>query len=353
LKTYVPAFPRDNNLNWLRLIFAFQVVVVHVGEILDFRLPDIVGNFPGVPAFFFVSGFLIYASYRNAPGRRYFENRFLRLFPGLLAVTLGGACVALFARGWHDVINHFPTYAGWFVAQVTLGQAYNPDLFRQIGTGVINGALWTITTEILFYMAVPVIVRLEARFRHTVIVLIALSFVIYAINPSVWTWEVYRRKSIYDVLAITPIVWGWMFGFGILAVKHFGAVQRWGKYLPWLLVPLVVQILVGEGLLFHSTGNRVGIIYYACYAGLVVWLAFFTRYVPLTVDLSYGVYIWHLPVANLLLVLGEWRTTPYYVITLMLAALSWFLVEKPALGLKRKSLHPIERPATLSSATSA
>src|SRR6266436_40126 len=90
-------FPRNNNLEWLRLIFAVQVVFVHAAEHLNFAIPAIIGHFPGVPAFFFVSGFLIYASYLNAPGRRYFENRFLRLFPALVFVTLGGMAVALAA----------------------------------------------------------------------------------------------------------------------------------------------------------------------------------------------------------------------------------------------------------------
>lgn len=85
-------FPRKNNLEWLRLIFAMQVVLAHAANHLEsgFKLPGFMSNFPGVPAFFFVSGFLIYPSYLNSPGKRYFENRFLRLFPGLVMVTIGG-----------------------------------------------------------------------------------------------------------------------------------------------------------------------------------------------------------------------------------------------------------------------
>jgi len=69
--------------------FRGQVVFVHAAEHLNFAIPAIIGHFPGVPAFFFVSGFLIYASYLNAPGRRYFENRFLRLFPALVFCNIG------------------------------------------------------------------------------------------------------------------------------------------------------------------------------------------------------------------------------------------------------------------------
>ncbi len=132
---------------------------------------------------FFVSGFLIYASYLNALGRRYFENRFLRLFLGLMFVTIGGATVVLIAHGWTDLFDNVKIYTICFFAQLTLGQAYNPGLFRDVGVGVVNGSLWTLTTEILFYLSVPVIVWLERRFRFTVIAFFVLSFTIYAIGP--------------------------------------------------------------------------------------------------------------------------------------------------------------------------
>jgi len=64
--------PRFNNLEWLRLVFALQVVVIHAAEHLEHPVPDVFVYFPDVPAFFFVSGLLIYTSYLNAPGRTYF-----------------------------------------------------------------------------------------------------------------------------------------------------------------------------------------------------------------------------------------------------------------------------------------
>ncbi len=297
-------FPRHNNLEWLRLLFATQVVIVHAGEHLEMATPGWLDYFPGVPAFFFVSGFLIYAAYQNAPGRQYFVNRFLRVFPGLLLVALGGMAVALVAHGWRDLIDNAPTYGVWFVSQITLGQAFNPGLFRDVGTGVINGSLWTLTTEILFYLCVPVIVWLEKHFKWTVITLTALSFIFYAIGPGVFGQTLYREKTIWDAIALTPVAWGWMFGFGILAVKHFGLIRPLLRYLPLALIPLVIMILIGEGPIFGAAGNRLGVVYFASYVAMVMWVAFSAPYVPLTFDLSYGVYVWHMPIINLLLVLA-------------------------------------------------
>lgn len=338
-----PTFPRSNNLEWLRLIFAVQVVFVHAAEHLNFKIPAIIGHFPGVPAFFFVSGFLIYASYLNAPGRRYFENRFLRLYPALAFVTLGGMALALTAHGWRDLLNNLPTYTVWLVSQTTLGQAYNPALFRDIGVGVINGSLWTLTTEILFYCCVPVIVWVERRFRLTVLALITVSFTIYVTGPLIWHEAIYRGKTIYDFIMVTPMAWGWMFGFGILAVKHFDVVHRGLKYLLIAAVPMAVMIGFGKGPFFATFGNRLGLAYFVCYTALVLWLAFATPFVRLKFDLSYGIYVWHMPVINLLLVLAVPKAAPLaFALTFAISALSWVLVEKPALKLKRQSLKPID-----------
>ncbi|MGD9965212.1 MAG: acyltransferase family protein [Hyphomonadaceae bacterium] len=336
-------FPRSNNLQWLRLMFAAQVAVVHAGAHLGVPIPSYVQHFPGVPAFFFVSGFLIYASYQNAPGTRYVENRFLRLFPALLFVTLAGGAVAIVAHGWKDLFEHPVTYLVWFLAQVSVGQAYNPELFRDVGVGVINGSLWTITTEIIFYLFVPAIVWLERRVKHAVFMLVVASFSIYALGPLLWSTPIYRDKTIYDAIEVTPLAWGWMFGFGILTVKYFDWLARVIKFLPWAILPVIVMALYGEGLLFGSTGNRLGLVYFACYAMLILWIAFGTASISLATDLSYGIYIWHMPVINLLLVLAIPSPFPVALgLTLVMAATSWFLVEKPALSLKRRSLLPVQ-----------
>jgi len=336
-------FPRENNLEWLRLIFAMQVVITHVATHLgsEVSLPRIIENFPGVPAFFFVSGFLIYSSYLNAPGKRYCENRFLRLFPGLVIVTIGGGVVILIALGWSSLIENSSTYFLWFITQITLGQAYNPELFRNVGIGVINGSLWTITTEIIFYLCVPIIVWLERRFPLTVIVLIFISFAIYASAPLILNQIVYRSKSIYDIIALTPIVWGWMFGLGIVAAKYFVHIRRWLKFVPVLLIPLFAMIYFGDGILFKSSGNRLGFLYFVCYAAVVLWFAFWLPFIKLSFDLSYGAYIWHAPVLNLLLVLKAPSMVLAIALTLFIAALSWFFVEKPMLKLKHQSLRPV------------
>jgi peptidoglycan/LPS O-acetylase OafA/YrhL len=336
------SFPRDNNFEWLRLIFATQVVIVHGAEHLGFKFPHFIMFFPGVPAFFFVSGFLIYASYLNTPGKRYFSNRFLRLFPALFFVTIGGVGVALFAHGPKDFITHFSTYAIWIISQLTLGQTYNPSYFRDIGVGVMNGSLWTITTEIVFYLCVPIIVAIERRFKYALWLLITSSLLIYAFGPRLWPEPIYRNKTFYDILALTPIVWGWMFGFGILAVKHFESYSPNIKYFIIALPIMLIMSAFGHTNFFlGSSGNRLGLLYFICYTLMILWLAFGIKTIKLPFDISYGVYIWHMPIINFLIVISVKALWLAVLLSFCFAAISWIFIEKPALRLKKHSLKPV------------
>lgn len=336
-------FPRANNLEWLRLIFALQVVITHtVSHIApNFSLPKIITNFPGVPAFFLVSGFLIYSSYLNAPGKQYFENRFLRLFPGLFVVTIGGGVIMATALGFDAVADNDYTFISWFIAQITIGQAYNPQLFRSVGVGVINGSLWTITVEILFYFAVPILVWLDRRFRFSLVLLIIISFVIYAIGPLYLSINFYRDKTYFDLLSLTPIVWGWMFGIGIIAVKYFSLIKNSIKYAPFILGPMLLMALYGDGVFFAASSNRLGLIYFICYGYLIFWASFGCRVIELPFDFSYGAYIWHMPIINSMLIIGLSSFSLALTFTLIASAISWYAVEKPMLKLKRQSLRPI------------
>jgi peptidoglycan/LPS O-acetylase OafA/YrhL len=189
---------------------------------------------------------------------------------------------------------------------------------------------------------------MERSFRYTVLVFIAISFLFYAIGPLVWSAPIYRDKTFYDIIGLTPIVWGWMFGLGILVVKHFEVLKKWFYYLPLAVIPLTVMIIIGDGsygFLFGSYGNRLGFFYFVNYVSVVLWFAFVVRPVRLSFDLSYGVYIWHAPVINLLLVLGLLSFPLSLLLTFSLATLSWFCLEKPFLKLKRQSLKAIGNEA--------
>jgi peptidoglycan/LPS O-acetylase OafA/YrhL len=339
---------KNNNLDLMRLFFAVQVMVMHainqlsVDEQSDFALLHFMSYLPGVPAFFFVSGFLIYAAYeKSISNKHYFRNRFYRIFPGLFFVSLGGLFFVILVRYLNsDGSGSILEYSVWFVSQITIGQAWNPDSFRDLGLGVVNGALWTITVEILFYIAIPIIFWLERIFKFTTHFLLVLSFVFYYFGESIFSGFTIADKELNEYLTLTPVIWGWMFMFGTLAYKNILIINRYFSYLI-LGLPVMVVCILGDfslPIIFESAGNRLGILYFIALSALIIFFGFSSRVIDIKIDLSYGVYIWHSLIINLFLVLDIFSVPSVIFGSLGMALLSWVYVEKPALKMKSNSL---------------
>ncbi len=154
---------RVNNFNIIRLIAALQVAILHTMSHLEVEhtssvMLSISSYFPGVPIFFFVSGFLISKSYENnSLIKEYASNRILRIYPALVICTFV-AIFSIYLTGYLENRN-FSTieFVLWLVGQISFFQFYNPEFMREFGTGVMNGSLWTISVELQFYLMVPII----------------------------------------------------------------------------------------------------------------------------------------------------------------------------------------------------
>jgi len=337
---------KKNNLDWLRLVFALQVILIHGLENLKDNSTSAIGSFlhhfPGVPAFFFVSGFLIYASFDKNPNpSSYFKNRFLRLFPGLVFVTIGGLGVVFYSHLHSGSFGeNVGTYLLWFASQITLGQAWNPAEFRDVGLGAVNGALWTITVEILFYIAVPLIYWFESKFKYLVVAMFLVSFVLYAFGEAMLKPFNLGSKNVFDYLSLTPVIWGWMFLLGTLVYKNVIHVEKYFKYL-YFGFPVLMSIIyfdLGSSIFLTSSGNRLGLIYFSAFCAMILVFAFSTPFLNLKHDISYGLYVWHMVVINLLIVIEIRSLLVMMVLTILSSIVSWLLVERPMLKKKKVSL---------------
>src|SRR5579863_3316686 len=105
--------PDRNNFDLIRLAAALQVAGTHT---LPYFVPEsrswyplrFIELFPGVPVFFFVSGFLISKSFENNSNlAEYARNRALRIYPGLIVCFLASlAAVAL--TGYFSAVHPTP-----------------------------------------------------------------------------------------------------------------------------------------------------------------------------------------------------------------------------------------------------
>ena len=356
---------RLNNFDLIRLLAAVQVVVTHaightplVMQLSPWgrQLFEALMLLPGVPVFFVISGFLIAKSFERNPAdvAGYFWRRGLRIFPALwvcLLVTLAVLGGFGFLQG---EFLFSKTFAAWLAGQVSFLQFYNPEHFRGFGIGVANGALWTITVELQFYVFIPIIHYLTTARplvrKWLVAALFFISFASYCVmdhqvnGPAGFS----GAPIAYKLLHVTLIPHLWMFLLGILIHWNFDRLRPWleGRFLPYLLgyaafMALLVTLIDHRSLPFYLAYLPSRILL----ALATIAAAYSAR--PLSqkllggTDISYGIYIYHSIVINVMVQLG-WMgsfgaVTAVFVASVGLALLSWHLVEKPALACKAAS----------------
>ncbi|MBJ3785069.1 acyltransferase family protein [Devosia sediminis] len=334
-----------NNFNLIRLLAAIQVMVVHTlnhFEVTGYAV-DALKIVPGVPVFFFISGYLIGGSYIRTHGRglsAYAANRALRIFPALwVCVVL--STLSVFAMGYMACISVNPfQLLVWVAGQASFLQFYNPEFMRGYGAGVLNGALWTISVELQFYILAPLIFLAFMRVKILAAAVFVVSIVANIYFREFANWDSFVNKIVY----VTFLPWVYMFMVGF-AVAYWRPIQAW-----LLKVPYVVLILAYVASMFLignytiNAQNSINPLSFLLIAALIFKLGY--ARIPLADDVndfvrrndfSYGIYLFHMPVINAFLYAGAglWSIWAIMAVTILLGVASWYLVERPALSFKR------------------
>lgn len=353
--TVQDSYFKCNNFDLIRLVAAAQVMVFHAIEHLEVHagyFREVIAYLPGVPAFFLVSGFLISASWeRNSDLRTYFVNRGLRIFPalwGLLAFTL----VTLFIFYDRDLlVENGARLMLWAVCQATIFQDWNPDFLRGYGVGSVNGSLWTIPVELSFYVFIPLIYLAGRKAGSVQTVLIGIIVLSFGLQYGISIQHDQLPSIVARLIGLSPLPWVGMFCCGIMAQRHLDRIHALvAGRLPWFALAFCALALLSWYLpaypLLRGTSNSMGIINYAALS-LMILSAAYTRpdlaeKVLQRNDISYGVYIFHMPVINVFLqnrIMGWPGFACAITLAVGFAGLSWILVEKPALGLRHWALY--------------
>ena len=347
----IKQIPRINNFDLIRLIAALQVVYTHgihhlkIEGLLFSFFEKFIQYFPGVPIFFTVSGFLIFWAFDRKPElKQYTVNRILRLYPALyacLAITI----LLLILSSSLDLLSHTSFYL-WLITQATFLQFYTPDILRFWGVGTPNGSLWTIVVEVQFYVLVPIIYLLVKKFNGAIVlaslflISIILNFSLTSINPSL-----IKQLSF---VSIFPYLFNFIIGSAIYVFWDKLKSIFEGKFLIWFMAYLIYINIFGNYFGYEIKSYQINNIFQLItpiFLSLItISFAFsFNGLSNKTLkhnDISYGVYIYHMLVVNTLVFLGYSQDNIYFLatflITIVLAYLSWILIEKNALKLKNK-----------------
>lgn len=351
MKTTSTQALKYNNFDLLRILAATQVVIFH--SVMYLHLVKPAGYsfflfFPGVPMFFTMSGYLISASYeRNTDLKNYFKNRIYRIYPALWFCILLTIITATIFGG----INFFNmSTPGWLASQL-VGGIYTPGFLKHYGIGAYNSSLWTIPVELQFYLVLPVVYYVINRFF---------------IKSKGSNIPFYVAWGLFLIIGVTlrakfP---GLMedHGFGAAKLFRYSFIPHFYLFLAGVLMQRLSasksRLIAGKALYWF--------IFYVAYCYFVplvsapaiiaasLILAVFTISLAYTApgfshkllrgnDISYGVYIYHGLIINILVQLhctGEWKYVALLIpVAFSIALFSWKFIEEPMLRRKKKTIN--------------
>jgi peptidoglycan/LPS O-acetylase OafA/YrhL len=339
--------PDQNSFGVMRLLLALAVVVSHsvyltAGRVEAEPLFNWTGytlGQHGVQGFFVLSGLLVAQSLsRSATLGEFASARALRIFPALIACVVATA-FALGPLVTSRTVAAYVSDVGTLVylaktALVFSGGAHLPGVFETNPVpSVVNSSIWTLKYEILCYAILGLVGWVVLRSGHVRAVTLAAvgAWAMIALAAPVGIAASDGDKPALEVLRYFTV----FFGVGVV----FFLVRSW---LPVSVVGVVMTAVVvwaARGSRFEEPAMALALGY------ALVWLSTFRfgtlRDVTNDSDYSYAIYLWHMPVAQALLVavpeMGPIALmAATMAVTLPLAFLSWELIERPALALRHR-----------------
>lgn len=329
-----------NNFGLLRLVMALAVVVSHAFSVTDgrveqepwFQTTGFTLGEHAVNGFFAISGFLVTMSFVRRGWRDYVVARLLRIAPGLIAATLLVALGLGALMTTLDVSAYVRDPRLWRFITGTLttfkSAAALPGVFESNPLPFPLGTVWTLKYETLCYLGVLVagLAGILARPRLALAGLLALTLAVILRE----VWVPHGPKGAETALRL-PLIF-----------LAGGVVYLYREKVP-LSLPLLAVALLALVPLSFTPLYKASLYLVTAWGVLVLALApaLTRRSVEPPADLSYGVYLYGWPVQQALHALYPTLSAvtllwPSLAATLVVAALSWYLIEKPALGLKRR-----------------
>jgi peptidoglycan/LPS O-acetylase OafA/YrhL len=333
---------QENNFTLIRLLCSVAVIYGH-----SFALtPGLFGkeekivlwltqnNFYSgslaVFVFFVVSGSLITSSLIRLKSPLVFVmHRFFRIYPGLLAslAITAAACLFVFwpsgsLISWF-LINGSGFTNSWDVSGVfELGPKYQ----------ALNGSLWSIPVELRAYVVVFLLALALGRHLNRQRLALAFLVLLFALLfqsdslPIIGT-----SASTLGISGTATYVFAFLAG-GLLFLLNVGALSK--RY-------LAVICFVFALLFYLGFGDHLVLNIFICFGVVLAAKIPLPSKFQLKVDLSYGLYLYGWPVAQFVNYFSpniepEFGFVLALAISVLLAFVSWFAIEKPGIAVGKR-----------------
>lgn len=324
---------KANNFDLLRLLFAGTVFLVHA-HVLSGH-PDLqvlsaaLSSEVAVRGFFVVSGILVFMSFENSGNlRSYATKRLRRIYPAyfvavmlgaILLVTLSNATPAdYFSLDWIKYVLANLVFLNFIHG--TLPGVFADNIYREV-----NGALWTLKIEVMFYAVIPVIVFACRRFRRLLILAIIYASSVLYTYILTGLAETTGSPS-YLVLARQLPGQLTYFVSGALIYYYLDIFEK--HLLKFLTI--AVCVLIAHKFYPLPALEPLALATVVAFFGFFLYVGNFGKYG----DFSYGIYILHFPILQVLIQARLFERSPFLalavacVLVFAAAVLMWNLVEK-------------------------
>ena len=294
--------------------------------------------------YFFLSGFLIFGSFEKSqnspkPLLNFFAKRIIRIYPALIFCFICSFLFILQSGYFETIPLSLHKFILWFIAHASILQFYETDIFQGFGFGELNGSLWTISVVIQFYILTPFIYYFLKNSSKEKIILFIFFFLTMNILNSFFND---RSTFFLKLLSNSFAPWLYMFVVGAMVYKSKKILNFIIKipYFIGISLLLIFYFLTKD----YGWGNDINPIVFFLIVVLLVKFAYmrlsFLKELK-GIDISYGIYIFHMPVFNYLKYknFGQYEIIIFgFLLTLLFSLISWFIVEKPFLKSKKYSL---------------
>lgn len=353
--------PKDNFFDFLRFVFATMVIYFHsfplffgLGKVSDpiatITQGQAVMGPIAVSSFLVISGFLVTQSLVKSKNfLSYFIKRLLRLMPALIAATALAAFIVgpiitslsmgeYFSGGLNNpyrfafdaiTLNLFEYQRG--IKDLFLGNPY---------PATVNGSMWTLKHEFLLYLMLPLVFyfRKMIKIEYLIFIIMVSFFFLTFLQFS----YALRLPYVYNN-HLLPVIGSDYDNFIRLATYFFYGSFLYVfrekiacnlKLITFALVVLLVSFYLH--ILFY--GMILVLPYLIVAAGVNIKFSSFKKYG----DFSYGLYIYAFPVQQTLIFLFRDKIghLGFFVLSflsiLLVAFISWHLIENPCLKQKNK-----------------
>lgn len=317
----------------LRLLFAGTVCLFHAYNLSGFKqlewIPGVLSPAVAVKAFFVISGFLIFMSFeRSSSFTSYARKRIRRIYPAYFTVVMLCAIILVVVSS-KNVADYFSIawikYVVANLAFLNFLQPTLPGVFDSNNITAVNGALRTLKIEVMFYLIVPLFVLLFRRF--SCLLILALVYCASVAYSELLAVVAQRTGSgIYVELGRQLPGQLSYFMTGAFFYYFLPLFERRAWYFLFFAVLMLVANIAYPLPFFEPFALGTVVIFF----GLRFYVGNFGKYG----DFSYGAYILHFPVIQLVLYTGWLRESPWYFLTTVVfitataSIAMWHLVEK-------------------------